>query len=300
MKIGVDENNREYQEKRDKKSGKIYRYYIDEGAIPPDWWVGIQQLNREEKERLGYPTQKPLTLLERIIKASSNKGDVVMDPFCGCGTAVHAAQSLGRTWIGIDITYLAIALVKSRLHGAFEIEARKDYSLIGEPTTLQESKFLAKQNRYQFQWWALSLLPARPYGAKGKSKHGKKGKDTGIDGIMTFNEGKGKDKQIIVQVKSGKVSSRDIRDLHGTVEREPHAVMGIFVTLKPPTRDMNLEVMAIGEYHWQAFDRYYPKMQILTIEELLHGEKAKVPGVLTTLKQAEREVKPVGNQEDLL
>ena len=117
---------------------------------------------------------------------------------------------------------------------------------------------------------------------------------------MTFNEGKGKDKQIIVQVKSGKVSSRDIRDLHGIVEREPHAVMGIFVTLKPPTRDMNLEVMAIGEYHWQAFDRYYPKMQILTIEELLHGEKAKVPGVLTTLKQAEREVKPVGNQEELL
>ncbi|OQY47520.1 MAG: hypothetical protein B6242_04870 [Anaerolineaceae bacterium 4572_78] len=299
-KLGIDEDGRPYQDKIVKKTGKVYRYYLDKGKIPEDWWVDINSLQASVAERLGYPTQKPLALLERIIKASSNEGDVVMDPFCGCGTAVHAAQSLGRTWIGIDITYLAIALIKNRLHGAFEIEAGKDYNLIGEPTTMQEAKYLAKQDRYQFQWWALGLLPARPYGAKCKSKHGKKGKDTGIDGIMTFSEGKGKDKQIIVQVKSGKVSSRDIRDLHGTVEREKHAVMGVFVTLHSATHDMNLESMAIGKYHWHAFDRYYPKIQILTIEDLLHGETVKKPGVLTTLKQAERELIPEAMQEELL
>ncbi|OQY44223.1 MAG: hypothetical protein B6242_13090, partial [Anaerolineaceae bacterium 4572_78] len=193
-----------------------------------------------------------------------------------------------------------IALIKNRLHGAFEIEAGKDYDLIGEPTTMQEAAYLAKQDRYQFQWWALGLLPARPYGAKGKSKRGKKGKDTGIDGIMTFSEGKGKDKQIIVQVKSGKVSSRDIRDLNGTVDREQHAVMGVFVTLQSATHDMKLEAMAIGQYHWHAFDRYYPKMQILTIEELLHGETVQKPGILTTMKQAERELIPEAMQDELL
>ncbi len=281
-----------------KGSDKIYQPN-PKGKIPEDWWI-MSPVNSQAKERLGYPTQKPLTLLERIIKASSNEGDVVMDPFCGCGTTIHAAQSLGRTWIGIDITYLAISLIKNRLHGAYEIKAGKDYDLIGEPTTMQGAEYLAQQDRYQFQWWALGLLPARPYGAKGKSKRGKKGKDTGIDGIMTFSEGKGKDKQIIVQVKSGKVSSRDIRDLNGTVDREQHAVMGVFVTLQPATHDMKLEAMAIGQYHWQAFDRYYPKMQILTIEQLLHGEVVKRPGVLTTMKQAEREIISEAMQDELL
>jgi site-specific DNA-methyltransferase (adenine-specific) len=224
----------------------------------------------------------------------------VLDPFCGCGTAVHAAQKLGRVWIGIDITPLATALIKSRLYDAFKIEAKKDYDLIGEPTTLSDAKHLAIQDRYQFQWWALGLIPARPYGGQADSKTGKKGADKGIDGVMTFSDStQGSDKRIIIQVKSGKVKSSDIRDLHGTVEREKNAVMGIFVTLEPPSRNMELEAMEIGYYHSQGFNRDYPKIQILTIEQLLAGEKVKFPGTDTTLKQAQRE-QVVVTQRDLL
>lgn len=276
--------------------------YLDEAKGLPiqDSWDDLESLRSWNEERLGYPTQKPIALLERIIQASSNPGDIVLDPFCGCGTAVHAAQKLGRVWIGIDITPLATALIKSRLYDAFKIEAKKDYDLIGEPTTLSDAKHLAIQDRYQFQWWALGLIPARPYGGQADSKTGKKGADKGIDGVMTFSDStQGSDKRIIIQVKSGKVKSSDIRDLHGTVEREKNAVMGIFVTLEPPSRNMELEAMEIGYYHSQGFNRDYPKIQILTIEQLLAGEKVKFPGTDTTLKQAQRE-QVVVTQRDLL
>jgi len=159
---------------------------------------------------------------------------------------------------------------------------------------------LANQDRYQFQWWALGLIPARPYGGQAGSKTGKKGADKGIDGVMTFSDSTNDtDKRIIIQVKSGKVKSSDIRDLNGTVDREKNAVMGIFITLEPPSRNMELEAMEIGYYHSEGFNRDYPKIQLLTIEQLLAGEKVKFPGTDTTLKQAQREYIEV-KQRDLL
>ncbi|OQY43994.1 MAG: hypothetical protein B6242_13585, partial [Anaerolineaceae bacterium 4572_78] len=228
--------------------------------------------------------------------------------------AVHAAQKLKRTWLGIDITHLATALIKQRLFDAFKIKGGNQYDIIGEPINMQGAEHLAKQDRFQFQWWALGLLPARPFGAAAGNKKGKKGKDKGIDGIMTFNDtAKGKDKRIIVQVKSGKVSSRDIRDLHGTVEREKQAVMGVFITLLPATRDMLIESMEVGYYHSKALRQDYPKIQIYTIEELLEWQESmkdrhvniyqrtivKMPFGQTTLKQAEREADSCSVQHGL-
>jgi site-specific DNA-methyltransferase (adenine-specific) len=285
------------------ESEYTYRQYLDEseGVLARDWFE-MAFLNQAADERLGYPTQKPLALLERIIQASSNPGDVVLDPFCGCGTAVHAAHKLQRIWAGIDITPLATTLIKSRLYDAFKIEAKKDYDLIGEPTTLSDAQHLATQDRYQFQWWALGLLPARPYGGQGDSKQGKKGADKGIDGIITFQDSyDGIDKRIIVQVKSGKVASRDLRDLHGTVEREKNAVMGVFITLEPPSQKMEIEQMEIGYYHSVTLNRDYPKIQILTIEQLLAGAKLKIPGGMdTTLKHAQAEQVGLVKQNPLL
>jgi len=286
------------------KVGRPYlKRYLEDHEFSPIKSVitDIPPISGQAAERLGYPTQKPLALLERIIQASSNPGEVILDPFCGCGTAVHAAQKLGRVWIGVDITPLATALIKSRLYNAFNIQAKKDYDLIGEPTTLADAQHLAQQDRYQFQWWALGLLPARPFGGQAGAKTGKKGADKGIDGIMTFRDSaNGVDKRIIVQVKSGKVSSRDIRDLNGTVDREKNAVMGVFVTLEPPSHNMELEVMELGDYHSVGFNRSYPKIQILTIEQLLDGARVQFPGADTTLKQAQREQVNGGEQKPLL
>ncbi|MBI5651879.1 MAG: restriction endonuclease [Chloroflexi bacterium] len=249
----------------------------------PDLW-----LNSAAKERMDYPTQKPLALLERIINASSNEGDVVLDPFCGCGTAVAAAQKLNRKWIGIDITHLSIALQKNRLKDMFELKPGKDYQVIGEPQDLASAQQLAKDSRYQFQFWALSLVQARPLGGAEGSKQGKKGSDKGIDGVITFiDDPREKPKRALVQVKSGHVKSGDVRDLRGTIEREDAAI-GIFITLEPATREMQKEAVAAGFYHSALVQRDFPKLQILTIEELLNDAEPKLPIVRGTFKQAER------------
>lgn len=240
---------------------------------------------RADGERLGYPTQKPLQLLERIINASSNPGDVVLDPFCGCGTAIAAAQKLERKWIGIDVTHLSIALMKYRLEAMFP---GIDFEVIGEPKDVESARQLAHDDRYQFQWWALSLVRAKPLGAKGGGKTGKKGSDKGIDGVINFIDERGsKPKRILVQVKSGKVKSGDIRDLRGTVEREG-AAMGVFITLEPSSRDMRMEAVSAGFYRSQGWGQDYPKIQILTIEELLHGAEVKMPPQYGTFKEAQR------------
>ena len=172
----------------------------------------FRPINSEAAERLGYPTQKPLALLERIIQASSNPGDVVLDPFCGCGTAVAAAQKLDRRWIGIDITHLAISLQKYRLAAMFP---GLKFEVIGEPEDLGAARQLAEDDRYQFQWWALSLVRAKPLGGQEGSKAGKKGSDKGVDGVITFiDDNTGKPKRVLVQVKSGHVNAGDVRDLH--------------------------------------------------------------------------------------
>jgi site-specific DNA-methyltransferase (adenine-specific) len=267
-----------------------YKRYLAEmsGMSAQDVITDIQPLSAQSAERLGYPTQKPVKLLERILQASSNEGDVVLDPFCGCGTTIAAAHKLNRNWIGIDITQLSIALQKYRLQDSFQLTAKKDYEVIGEPQDLQSAKALANDDRYQFQWWALSLIKARPLGASSGSKVGKKGSDKGIDGVMTFlDDNSGKAKRVLVQVKSGKVKSGDIRDLRGTIERE-NAEIGVFITLETSTRDMNTEAVSAGFYHSEHWNRDYPKLQIFSIEDLLNGKEVQMPLTLTTFKQAEK------------
>jgi site-specific DNA-methyltransferase (adenine-specific) len=263
----------------------VKRYLNEqEGSIITNIWTDILPLHSSAQELLGYPTQKPLALLERIIRASSNAGDVVLDPFCGCGTAVAAAERLGRRWIGIDITHLSIALQKYRLEQMFP---GIQFQIIGEPEDVGAAQKLANDDRYQFQWWALSLVRAKPLGGEAGSKKGKKGADRGIDGVINFiDDNSGKSKRVLVQVKSGHVNSATIRDLVGTVTRE-NAVMGVLVTLEPSTRDMRTEAASAGIYHSPGWGQAFPRIQILTIEELLSGAQVKMPPAFGTFRQAQ-------------
>ena len=276
------------------------RRYLDEMAGMPinNIWDDIKPIQAQAAERLGYPTQKPLTLLERILQASSKPGDWVLDPFCGCGTAIAAAQKLERHWIGIDITHLAITLQKYRLQDTFHITAGKDYQVIGEPCDESSAAQLAKDDRYQFQWWALSLVGAKPLGGEQDSKTGKKGKDRGIDGVINFVEAKGKPQRVMVQVKSGHVNSGLIRDLRGTVEREDAAI-GVFITLEPATKDMEKEAIAAGYYTSELWQKDYQRIQIMTIAQLLSGAEIQMPAAHGTFKQAQRVRKAEGSQSEL-
>jgi len=265
------------------------------GKVPEDWWF-ISALNRQSKERLGYPTQKPEALLERIIKASSDESDIVLDPFCGCGTSIAVAERLHRHWIGIDITHLAITLMRHRLQNAFGKEL-SPYEIIGQPKDLESAKVLARESehegRYQFEWWALGLVDARPAQDK------KKGADRGIDGYINFfDDNSGKAKTIIVQVKSGHVSASHIRDLKGVLEREK-AQIGVYITLEEPTKPMIEEAASAGFYepeHWPG--NYYPRIQILTIKELIDGKNIEYPqhAPVATFKKAQR-IRKASNEE---
>jgi site-specific DNA-methyltransferase (adenine-specific) len=272
------------------KSKQIYRkIYLDQypGQPANNLWTDIPTLKGKSAELLGYPTQKPIALLERILQASSNPGDNVLDPFCGCGTSIAAAQKLDRRWVGIDITYLSIALQKNRLNAAFP-DAK--YKVIGEPTTLHDARQLALDDRFQFQWWAVSLIKARPYGGQEGSKQGKKGADKGIDGIITFiDDHTRKPKRVIVQVKSGKVSRPAISELVGTINRES-AEIGVFLTLEEPTREMRTEAATAGFYHSLGWNQDYPRVQILTVKGLLDGTARlqMPPAEFTTFKQAQQ------------
>jgi site-specific DNA-methyltransferase (adenine-specific) len=260
-----------------------FKRYLDEQRGKPlgDVWTDIPPINSQAAERLGYPTQKPEALLERIIRASSNEGDVVLDPFCGCGTAVTVSQRLNRTWIGIDVTHLAINLIKGRLKDMFKLEPKKDYQVIGEPEDLEGAKELASQNRYQFQWWSLSLINARPYGDK------KKGADTGIDGFLYFQDEKDKVKKAIVSVKSGHVQVKDIRELGNVIDREGSEI-GILITLEAASKPMVTEAVTKGYYKSLTWKKDYPKIQILTIEDLLEGKQPKLPPTVSAYKQAKK------------
>ena len=286
------------------------KYYMEDspGILLSSSWTDIPPIGAHAKERLGYPTQKPVALLERIILASSNPGDVVLDPFCGCGTAIAAAHKLDRNWIGIDITHLSIALQKYRLGDMFELVSGEDYEVIGEPTTEAGARELAtdsaNEGRYQFEWWALSLVGAKPVGGQAGSRKGKKGADKGIDGVINFFEqadkGKPKPKKVIVQVKSGKVKAGDIRDLKGTVERE-QASIGVFITLEAATPAMLKEALAAGWYESEFWGRRYRKLQILTIGDLLGGAGVDMPPQHGTFKRAGRQRAGDGlSQKDLM
>jgi len=268
------------------KTGYVSRkLYLDtsKGAPVQDVWTDVANLAGANAERLGYPTQKPIALLERIVAASTKPGDVVLDPFCGCGTALIAAQKLDRPWIGIDITYLSIAVMKARLKDTFGVDA----PVIGQPTEVEGARQLAQgeDGRYQFQWWALNLIDARPLGGTEK-----KGADRGIDGRITFTVGgKGEMGQALVSVKSGGVNSSMIRDLKGTIEREG-AEIGLFITLEEPSKPMLVEAATAGVYSSPIDGRDYARVQILTIRDLLEEHKKPMLPLLLmpTYQQAER------------
>jgi len=257
------------------KPGLVPRYkrYLDEmpGVPLQDVWTDLKPIGSQARERLGYPTQKPESLLERIIRTSSREGDLVLDPFCGCGTTVAVAQRLGRRWIGIDITHLAVTLMKYRLEHTFGESIRKEFEVIGEPVSISGALALAKENPYQFQWWALGLVGARP-------TEQKKGADRGIDGRLYFHdEGReGRTKQIVLSVKSGHVSVSHIRDLRGVVEREK-AEIGVLISMLPPTQSMRAEAAAAGTYYSPGWDRHYPRVQIITVEDILSGSRIDYP-----------------------
>jgi len=263
----------------------------DDGQQLPDIWAAqpytertvfgtdevidadVAWLGTTDPERLGFQTQKPLGLLERVIKSSCPPDGIVLDPFCGCGTTIIAAQKLKRKWVGIDITHLAISLIKSRLRD-MKVIAKRDYTVIGEPVDFASAKQLAETNPFQFQWWALSLIE----NAKPTSPKKKKGADKGVDGWLTFREGERLTlKRIVIQVKGGvHIGAKDIRDLIGTVENTK-STMGIFVTLHEPTKPMIQAAFEANHYTSPTWGHKYPKIQILTIKELLEGKKPEIP-----------------------
>jgi adenine specific DNA methylase Mod len=263
---------------------QMKRYLDEQEGIPlDDVWVDIFPLNSQAQERLGYPTQKPQALLERIIETSSKKGDIVLDPFCGCGTTIHAAQKLGRQWIGIDVTYLAINLIKRRLKDAFGDDVQ--FEERGQPTDFGSAKRLAELDKWQFQQWALSLIEARP-----RTEDDGKGSDRGVDGMLYFYEGKDKREKILVQVKGGGVQRNDVSTLLGDVNNQKF-VGGILITLEKPTKPMREEAADAGRYTSKLWhDKDYPKIQILTIEGLLSGtERVEAPPQINPFAKAQRE-----------
>jgi len=258
----------------------VVRDYLKEGYPLEDYWF-INIINQSAKERIGYPTQKPEALLERIIKASTKKGDWILDPFCGCGTTPAAAEKLGRKWIGIDISTLAVNLIKHRLRKEFDL-GEKSFHIDGLPKDLAGAKMLWQKDAFEFEYWILDLIDATP--AKSKSKGKMRGADKGIDGIITFYKDKSADKWIygkaIVQVKGGHITRSQIAALRGDVEREK-AEAGVFVTLEAPAKPMIEEAVEAGTFTIPFTAKTeFPKIQIITVEELMHGKKLKLPAGL--------------------
>ena len=317
---------------------RVKRYLDEQEGWPlDDVWEDIPPLNSQAKERLGYPTQKPVVLLERIILASTNPGGLVLDPFCGCGTTIDAAEKNGRDWIGIDVTQLAISLIKNRLQDTYgsrlkfvsgtpsessrsrreealtsksEInqslvtstpteQAESIVRIIGEPTTPNEAATLAEQDKYQFQWWALGLVGARPVEQK-------KGADHGIDGKILFRDDPkaAKPEQIIIQVKGGKTGVKDVRDLRGVLDREKAAI-GILISLQPATGPMEMETEAAsaGFYEHKTNQQKYPRLQLRTVKELMEGKGIERPSTVAatdeTFKKAPESKKKHGEQKAL-
>jgi len=288
----LDEQGRIHWPKKEGGMPMLKRY-ADEmpGVLVQDVWTDIKPLHNLAAERLGYPTQKPEALLERIIASSTDDGDVVLDPFCGCGTTIAAAEKMHRRWIGVDITHLAITLIKHRLRDTYGDSV--DFEVHGEPVSEAGAEKLAEEDRFQFEWWALGLVGARP-------QEGKKGADKGIDGRLYFHDEPGGDtKQIILQVKSGKTGVKHVRDLRGVLDRE-EAEIGVLITLEEPTKPMTTEAASAGFYEspWGK----HPRIQILTVENLLDGAQIDYPpitGSNVTYKKAPRYERKVAEQLNL-
>ena len=301
MKTGKDVDGRIFYEKVDKTSGKVYRWYLDDNKISNDWWNELQAgpselddfyfvnaLNREDTERLGYPTQKPEALLERIIKASSNEGDVVLDAYCGCGTTVAVAQRLKRRWIGIDITYQSISLILKRIQDKHPdqwtaIEA--NIQLDGVPRDLASAVALANRRddrtRKEFEKWAVLT-----YTSNQARINDKKGADGGIDGTAYFLVNANTNGKAVFQVKSGGANRATIATLNSDRQREK-AEFGILITMEAPSKPMQQEAQAVGQYKHPLLARDYDRIQIVTIQELLDGKRLELPMNRAVVKSAE-------------
>jgi site-specific DNA-methyltransferase (adenine-specific) len=283
----------------EKEGEDTYRQYLPEGVPPRDWFYADYA---RKNERLGYATQKPETLLERIILASSKKGDWVLDPFCGCGTTAIVAEEFKRKWIGIDITTLAINHIKRRLYKVFDLN-ENDIFTDGIPKDIYGAKELFKIDPFEYEYWALDLIEATP--AKSKKKGKMRGPDKGVDGIITFHKEFKNDKweygKIIVQVKGGTVHRSDIATLKGDIDREK-ADAGVFITLENPTAPMFKEALDFGKFTVPLNPKKsYPKLQIITIQDLLDNKKPDLPYIYmkSPYKDATPNHKDIINQSGL-
>lgn len=266
--------------------------YLDEmkGMPVQDIWTDIPHLGSTSPERLGYPTQKPLALLERILQSSSEPGDVILDPFCGCGTAIDAAQKLDRRWLGIDVTYIAVDLIRKRLRHTYGDDIESTYDVLGIPRDRAGAFALFSQSPFDFERWAVSLVNAQP--------NEKQVGDRGIDGVARFFlDGTGKNLgRILVSVKGGKsIGPQFVRDLLGTVETQK-AEMGVLITMAEPTRGIIDAVNHAGSYTHPANGQKFPKVQVITIDQLVKGEKPNMP--LTTLPYIEAKRARVKNTDE--
>lgn len=261
-----------------------YKQYLAESpgsSQLDDVWTDINMINPQAAERLGYPTQKPVALLDRLIRASSSPSDVVLDPFCGCGTTIDAAQKLGRRWVGIDVTYLAVDLIDKRLRHTYGDDIAETYTLHGIPHDIDGARALFAANPFDFERWAVSLVDGQP--------NTKQVGDKGIDGVIRFpTDNKGGVGRALVSVKGGATLNPGmVRDLVGTVEQQG-ADMGVFICLTEPTKGMREVENNSGTYAWEVDGRAFPKVQIVTIAQLLAGQRPKMPTAFLPYIQAKK------------
>jgi DNA modification methylase len=293
-KLEVDADGRKYRlvygTKNAQGETKYYKYYLDEGKVPEDWWTDINSIQATSAERLGYPTQKPVALLERFIKASSNEGDLILDAYCGCGTTIDAAQKLKRRWIGIDITYQSIAVVLQRLEETYGKTFTETIVLNGIPQDMKSAAALAHKKddrlRKEFEKWAVLT-----YTNNRAVINEKKGADGGIDGVAYFKVGKTENAKIIFSVKSGTVKRGDIATLRGDMEKTG-AALAVFITLEEPTKPMIQDAKAAGQYQHEDMGRSYDRIAIVTIHEIVENRtRLEIPMSMAVLKAAQKEIK---------
>lgn len=275
------------------KGGIRLKRYLDEnkGTVLQALWDDISPINSQAKERLGYPTQKPKALLERIIQASSNEGDTVLDGFCGCGTTIDAAEGLHRSWIGVDISPIAISLIKRRLKDTYGEHLNK-FEVRGTPADEQSAIELWKQNPFAFQDWWLTEFEVF------STTFGIKGADKGIDGLAQYLVDP-KNQQVIkaaFQVKGGHIQSKDIDALLGALDKHKCEI-GVFLTIEVPTKPMLDTVAGAGFVEIPGYK--IPKLQILTLKDFFKNKLPKLPQVNITFKAAQLKGKKKQNQMKL-
>ena len=287
----MDADGRSYKEVYGPGKKKLYKYYEDEGKIPYDWWTDIHQMTGRTaasgNEYLGFQTQKPEALLERILQVGSDEGDVILDAYCGCGTTVAVAQRLGRQWIGIDITYTSVAVIFRRLEHTFDSDVVDAIVTDGIPRDMESAVALAQKKddrlRKEFEKWAVLT-----YTNNRALINKRKGADAGVDAQAYFKTGKNDNAKIIFQVKSGGVKRGDIATLRGDMERE-QAALAVFITLEEPTRPMIAEAKAVGQYKHEDMGRNYDRISIVTIKDIVDdGKRLEIPMSLEVLKAAQR------------